>query len=59
MSSGAAHVIDLEAFRQRVAREARGVSREGRKGVAAASERATAPVVWYPVWVWVPVWPVA
>ena len=45
---GAAKVVDLEEFRRRR------VERD-RDSVRPAPV-VLAPVVWYPVWVWMPVW---
>jgi hypothetical protein len=49
MSSAAARVIQLDEFRRR---------RDERQTMS-HSTNASTPVVWYPVWVWVALWPVA
>ena len=48
MSAQSARVIDMEEYRRRRA------AKTPRPG---ASNGAAAPLVWVPVWMWVPFWP--
>ncbi len=53
MSAQGARVIDLEEYRRR--RDAR---RHQLPTASAASASAPANLVWIPVWMWVPFWPI-
>ena len=50
MSAQGARVINLEQYRRQ---------REGRNESPTPQPLASAPLVWVPVWVWVPFWPMS
>jgi len=49
MSARGARVIDLEEYRRR---------REEKRRATPAAPVLSAPMVWIPVWMWVPFWPI-
>lgn len=55
MSAQGARVIDLEEYRRR--REAQSQRPAPMRAPLGMTSAAPVPIVWFPVWAWVPYWP--